>query len=232
MPDALALQVAAAENESSKINHKSAKDRHNDKVDECKENQFKAHAFLWEKCSPQMKRDIESQTDCKTRIENNPIESLQIIKVLSMNHQATKCPCETVHDALKTFVNVKQTLDEDITQCLDRFKAAAKNLTTQLGGDLDIPSISTQATTHQSDPDGAMKEVFAKFKAHTFMANSDQMKCGSSMTDPANVQKVDCEPLPPMVGNSQNEKPTVSFHLIASPTTCSAQKPMILCTFL
>ena len=53
-------------------------------------NLIKAYALFWSKCSKGMKNKIESRSEFKTNIKQNPFELLKVIKEHSMNYHENK----------------------------------------------------------------------------------------------------------------------------------------------
>ena len=95
-------------NESSKIEFQMNMAEYNDKVKTYQENKYKVYSLMWDKCSAQMKQNIESKQDYHTKIKNNPFELLKIIEALSYNYQDSKYEIAIVADAIKTFVLLRQ----------------------------------------------------------------------------------------------------------------------------
>ena len=61
-----------------------------DKLKTYNENKIKAYSFMWDKCSSQMKQNIESKADYNSKIKNNPFELIKNIEALSYNYQESK----------------------------------------------------------------------------------------------------------------------------------------------
>ena len=121
------------QNESNKIDYQMNMAEYNDKIKTYGENRYKAYCLLWDKCSPQMRQSIETKADYKTAIKNNPFELLKTIEALSYNYQESRYEIAIMADAIRTFVNLKQKDDENLTNYLDRFKAASDNMLAQKG---------------------------------------------------------------------------------------------------
>ena len=118
-PEPEKILAAQGTNESNKIEYKMKMEKYNEKLETYAENKFKAYGFLWEKCSSQMKQNIEAKTNFNTSIKNNPFQLLKVIEGLSYNYQESKYEIAIILDAIKTFINLKQKEDENLTSYLE-----------------------------------------------------------------------------------------------------------------
>jgi hypothetical protein len=75
-----------AENRQYEIEFKANYYTYSKRVQAYENNNTKAYALLWEKCSKVMKNKIEARSDYN-RIENNPIKLLMAIKEHTLNIQ-------------------------------------------------------------------------------------------------------------------------------------------------
>ena len=71
-------------------------------------NRPKAAALLWGQCSDGMKSKMKARKDF-LKIENDPVLLLDAIKDHSMNYEATEYVHKTVTEAVKAFVNLRQS---------------------------------------------------------------------------------------------------------------------------
>ena len=182
---------AKGKNESSKIEYKMQMERYNEKVEIYAENKIKAYGFLWEKCSSQMKQNIEAKANFVATIKDNPFELLKAIESLSYNYQESKYEVAIVYDAIKTFINLKQREEENLTSYLERFKAAAENMKTQLGSEIKLTKYTTQMDGYDSsEHEKYSKKAFEEMKAYAFIANSDSTKYGTIIKGLAQQQSL------------------------------------------
>ena len=182
---------AKGKNESSKIEYKMQMERYNEKIEIYAENKIKAYGFLWEKCSSQMKQNIEAKANFVATIKDNPFELLKAIESLSYNYQESKYEIAIVYDAIRTFINLKQREDENLTSYLERFKAAAENMKTQLGSEIKLTKYTTQMDGYDSgEHEKYSKKAFEEMKAYAFIANSDSTKYGTIIKGLARQQSL------------------------------------------
>ena len=188
------ISLAKGINESRKIQYKIKMDAHNTKLQTFEENKYKAYAFLWDKCSSQMKQNIEAKSDYVSDIKNNPYLLLKTIESLSYNYQESKYEIAIIFDAIKNFVMLRQKDDESITNYLERFKAAQSNMKTQLGGELVlakfVKGMDGYDVNDYTKTEELVKEAYEMFKAYVFIANSDNNKYGSLIKNLAQQQSL------------------------------------------
>ena len=183
--------MAQSKNEASRMEYKRKVDKYNEKMEIFEENKVKAYGFLWQKCSSQMKQNIESKEDYHNKIKNNPFELLKTIEALSYNYQDSKYEVAIVFDALKTFITLKQYDDEHLTKYLERFKAAADNVVAQLGNEIKLSKyIKTMDGYDKTNEESMTKEAFEELKAFAFLSNSDSTKYGSIIKTLAQQQSL------------------------------------------
>ena len=110
--DAAKILKVKSANKKREIDYRIKSENHQEMMKTFKENKFKVYAYLWDKCSTQMKQNLEAKDDFKTKIKNNPCESLKAIKGPSYNHQETKCGLAIIHDAIKSFVSCSKEMNK------------------------------------------------------------------------------------------------------------------------
>ena len=178
-------------NESNKIEFQMNMAEYTDKVKTYAENKIKAYSFLWEKCSSQMKQNLESKSDYASHIKNNPFELLRNIESLSYNYQESKYEVAIIADAIRTFVNLKQKEEETLSSYLERFKAANDNMITQKGSEIVLTKYMESMNGY--DPDNNkpfVRKAYEEYLAYTFLINSDQNKYGSLIKNLAQQQSL------------------------------------------
>ena len=148
---------AQGKNESSKIEYKMGMEKYNEKLETYQENKFKVYGYLWDKCSPQMKQNIESKSVFHSKIKDNPFELMKAIESLSCNYQESKYEVGIIYDAIKTFITLRQKEEESLTSYLERFKVASDNMKTQLGSELKL----TKYTVQMDGYDKTQHEAFS-----------------------------------------------------------------------
>ena len=144
----------------------------------CKEDLFKAYAFLWEKCTKGMQNKIASRKDFENRIYNDPINSLISTKELLLNYQETRYEMSIFTDSIYSFINANQKENKSLHDYTRRFKTCRDVMVLQLGGptvlkkyiqtlqeyiDFHIKSIK-QELQQQSESDDKSNRIKAKHK--------------------------------------------------------------------
>ena len=183
--------LAQGKNESSKIEYKMKMEKYNEKLETYMENKYKAYGSLWEKCSAQMKQNIEAKGSFYKVIKDNPFELLKAIEGLSYNYQESKYEVAIIFDAIKTFINLRQKEEESLTNYLERFKAASANMKTQLGNEIKMTRyITTMDGYDKEKEDTFSKKAFEELRAYAFITNSDNTKYGSIIKGLAQQQSL------------------------------------------
>ena len=83
-----------------------------------------------------MKQNLESKADYQVMIKNNPFELLKTVEALSYNYQESKYEIAIIADAIRTFVNLRQKEEENLSSYLERFQAASNNMIAQKGSEI------------------------------------------------------------------------------------------------
>ena len=178
-------------NKSNEIEFQMAMAEYNDKIKTYTENKYKAYSFMWDKCTTQMKQNLEAKADYLTNIKNNPFELMKNIEALSYNYQESKYEIAIVADAIRNFVTLKQKDDESLTSYMERFKAASDNMITQTGNEFILTKyMQTLDNYDSSNTTPAMKRAFEEYQAYTFIINSDNNKYGSLIKSLAQQQSL------------------------------------------
>ena len=114
-----------------------------------------------------------------------------MIEKLSYIYQESKYEIGIILDAFKNFINLKQRDDENLSSYLERFRAAADNLKTQLGGEIILTKyITTMDNYDETNKTTFIKTAYEEFKAYTFLVNSDNTKYGSLIKNLAQQQSL------------------------------------------
>ena len=105
-------------------------------------NKGKAFALIIGQCNKALQHKLQSRVDYETTIKGDPIKLLDAISEHSMSYVENKYPYSTTVDAIKNYINIKQTEDELLVDYTRRFKAAKKIMETQIGGELQLPKLA------------------------------------------------------------------------------------------
>jgi hypothetical protein len=114
-------EIKKMENEQFKIKFKEDYDHYCIREQTYLNNGTKAYALFWNRCAKGMKNKIESRSDFKDKIENNPFKLLQAIKDHYLNYQEKKYNMSVILDSLKTLINTKQKEKKSLQNSTKRF---------------------------------------------------------------------------------------------------------------
>ena len=120
--DEAAKLLKTLEQQGYDLKHKEELRDHNERRKKCKENEPKACALTFGYCNKKMQARVEESPDFEPKIQNDPIESLKIIKIKMCDPSRTKCECATSTSGLRTLLRCQQTDEEDLLACTQRFK--------------------------------------------------------------------------------------------------------------
>jgi hypothetical protein len=142
--------------------------------------------------SPKMKTLIEEQADYKTRIEDDPIALLEVIKTLTHDPARAVFPLKSMNIALKRFMNTKQETGESLADWGKRFQQLRDVMKSQMktkvldGFCENIPEYA-EIMNNSRLSEAEKKQLFEQLRdeqfetwiALTFISNSDHDKYGS-----------------------------------------------------
>ena len=123
MSQAIDTDAAAIEQVGLDIKYQEELRRFLDRRDNLRQGLVKAYALIFSNyCNKTMQNRIEEHPDFDTKIENNPIELLEAIKMLMHDPVRAQYPLVSMTDALARLVNVKQMEGEPLLDYVKRFK--------------------------------------------------------------------------------------------------------------
>jgi hypothetical protein len=170
-----------------------ALDRHMARENYLQENLPKAYALIMDEYVTKTMRDrIEEQADFETKIQNNPIALLEVIKTLTHNPVRAVYPLKLMTEALKRFVMTKQESGESLADWGKRFQQLRDVLKSQLKTCMidgfcenltdyteimDDSNLSGAEKTHLCEQ--LREKQFEAWMAYMFISNSDHDKYGS-----------------------------------------------------
>ena len=105
-------------------------------------NKGKAFALIYGQCNNALQHKLQARKDFEEVIKGNPIKLLDAISEHSMSYVENKYPFSIALDAIKNYINLKQTDDESLVDYTRRFKSAKKIMETQIGGELELPKLA------------------------------------------------------------------------------------------
>jgi hypothetical protein len=114
-------EIKEIENKQFKIKLKADYDHYRSREQIYNNNVTKAYALFWDRCAKGMKNKIESRSDFKSKVENNPIEPPQAIKEHSLNYQEKKYNMSVILDSMKTLLTTRQKEGESLQDYTKRF---------------------------------------------------------------------------------------------------------------
>lgn len=100
-----------------------------------------AYALLWERCSWEMQRKLETRKDFEL-IYRDPIGLLKAIKESCINYEENRYPLMIVRDTLRSVMNTRQKEGESLSKYTQRFRTAVEVLESHVGGPLALPRIA------------------------------------------------------------------------------------------
>ena len=178
-------------NESNKIEFQMAMNEYTDKLKNYAENKIKAYSYIWDKCSSQMKQNLESKADYQNVIKNNPFELLKAVESLSYNYQESKYEIAIIADAIRIFVNLRQKEEETLSSYLERFQAASNNMVSQKGSEIILTKyIESMPGYDKDNQEPFIRKAYEEYLAYTFLVNSDSTKYGSLIKNLAQQQSL------------------------------------------
>jgi hypothetical protein len=80
------LEIKDNKNEEFKMEFQAALQTYQKCQSLYESNTIKAYALFWGRCTKGMRNKIKARTDYRTKIKNNPIESVKIIKEHSLSY--------------------------------------------------------------------------------------------------------------------------------------------------
>ena len=105
-------------------------------------NKGKAFALIFGQCNKALQHKLQSRTDFEPEIKGNPFELLNAISEHLMSYMENKYPFSIAIDAVKNYINLKQTVDESLVDYTQRFKAAKKIMETHIRSRLELPELA------------------------------------------------------------------------------------------
>ena len=149
-----------------------------------KDNMHKAYALIVSKhCSKVIQDRVTSHPDYESKIMNNPIELLRVIKLLMHDPIRARYPYASVTEALLRLLNCRQMENELINDYVKRFKSVRDGVSQHMGKDFlheFVRSTKEYITAHDATEQQEMiNGSFARWSAYLLMKNSDQTKYGS-----------------------------------------------------
>ena len=146
-------------------------------------NLGKAYAFIITYCNRTIEQRILVHPDYQTKIKNDPIELLKVIKILMHDPERAKYPYSSLTKAMARIINIKQYDKENLLDYSKRFKQAKDIFVSHVGSDIldkfseHLPEYKT--APNQTARDELKKNSFNKWMACLIIENSDQSKYGT-----------------------------------------------------
>ncbi len=192
--------IRAAETWQYEIKFQADYDSYKKRVQMYENNESKAYALSWERCTKGMKKKVEGRTEFKSKIENNPIELLKAIKEHVLNYQEHWYSMSIILDAMQTLLNTKQKENESLQDYTKRFRTARDVLELHIGRPIVLKKIVDEMNKQKvedGDKGKIEKKAFEQFLAFLYLENADQGKYASILTG-LNTQQ--------LLGNDQYPK--------------------------
>jgi hypothetical protein len=189
------------ENKQYEMEFRSDYEEYKRRVNSYINNLIKAHAMIWERCTKGMKQKIEARTDFHSKIEDNPIKLLKVIKEHTQNFLEHRYCMSIVLDSLGGLLNTKQKEGESLQDWTKRFRTSMEILECHFGGPLIIKKIIGSLSEYNASDEKSVKiceeKILESFLAFLHLENADRTKNGSLSTG-LNTQQ--------LLGNNQYPK--------------------------
>jgi hypothetical protein len=171
-------------------------------------NQVKAYAVIWERCTRGMRQKIESRVEFPHKIENNPIELLKAIKEHTQNFQEHHYNMSIVLDSLRSLLNLRQREGETLQDWTRRFKTARDIFESHLGGPMILTKIVEMSMDFDPSDSKKVKRCqereFETFLAYLYLENADRSKYGSLLNGLNTQQSLGNDQYPKTVAEANN----------------------------
>jgi hypothetical protein len=200
------------ENKQYEMEFRSDYEEYKRRVNSYINNLIKAYAIIWERCTKGMKQKIEARTDFHSKIEDNPIELLKVIKEHTQNFQDHHYCMSIVLDSLWGLLNTKQKEGESLQDWTKSFRTSREILESHFGGPLIIKKIIESLPEYNESDEKSVKiceeKIFESFLAFLYLENADRTKYGSLLTG-LNTQQ--------SLGNNQYPKSVTEANNVLKP---------------
>ncbi len=149
----------------------------------------RAYALIFSNyCSRTMQLRVEELPDFDTKIENDPIALLEVIKVLMHDPIRAQYPKISMTESLARLVNCKQAENEQLVDYVKRFKQLRDVAVSHLGTDLlnkfaeyqeEYKAIKDTDTEKAKKQKECKDSAFESWMAYLVIRGSDQSKYGT-----------------------------------------------------
>ena len=122
-PKAQTQQTTPAASEEDKMIFKIEYDQYVKKQEQYQNNMIKAYTTIFDYCSKTIQAHIREWSDYKSKIQNNLIELMKVIKKLMHSPIRAKYAYETLTNAFERLLNIKQQENKellDYTPCYEQ----------------------------------------------------------------------------------------------------------------
>ena len=175
--------VKEAENKQFEIEFKEDYSAFMKRKQNYETNTTKAYAFLWEQCAKGMQSKIESGETFSSKVKNNPLELLLMIKKHALNYNENRYEMSIMLESIRSLFSLRQKDGESLQDYTKRFKTTRDVCRSHIGG----PIILTKYVEKMKDYDATKSDVvtscqekaFQQLLAYTYLDNSDKTKYGS-----------------------------------------------------
>jgi len=134
-------------------------------------------------CSKTMEQRVEAHPDFKTKIEDDPIALLEVIKTLMHDSIRAQYPFVSATDALSRLLTCRQYDNEQLLDYTKRFKQQRDVVKSYLGTSL-LDHFIEHSEEYRDETDDAVKktlkeDAFDRWMAYLLIKNCDQTKYGT-----------------------------------------------------
>jgi hypothetical protein len=132
-----------------------------------------------------MMNKIESKSNFRSKIKDNPFELVKAIKEHLSTYQEKKYNTSFIFDSVKALVNLKQNLGKCCQDYTKRFQVTREVFETHIGGSIRMPKVSLEIKDYTDYPIDQISykknkiiedQIVEKLAAYAYLESADQIK--------------------------------------------------------
>lgn len=160
------------------------KDHKKKKKEQSEADREKAHARIWDEHTAEpVKSWIVNLSDFEKSVRDKPIESSTRIREITLMPKMSRCHCNSMTEAMLSFLSCKQKENESSRDHHSRWKQARDDIKEHVGDDW-IEHCGKETKMHKEETsksaqDELLQDGLEHWTAHMFIRNSDDVKHGS-----------------------------------------------------
>lgn len=148
-----------------------------------KTNWANAYGYLWQQCSTGMQTKIRARTEFESKIRDDPIELLKVIKEHALNFQPNRLDVSIMRDSINNLNGVWQRENESVPDYTGRMKSAGDMFVEQNGGSINFKSIVVKDPKYDAKDPKVVKQceeaAFKRYCAFILIEQADKERFGT-----------------------------------------------------